>query len=148
MRGLYLEIAEAKYLKTIEVKVESSGFGVKTTSEKGFDAVDKATGVKINIRVTTFAGVKPLAEKCGGYCVIRDDVQVIQKLNSLPNRRDIMKQRTDIQDLELLLRRPIPFIRDKSLKAVESGRVLQQEGRARTFIEALRTKSLAEAWGS
>ncbi|RVD89581.1 uncharacterized protein DFL_000583 [Arthrobotrys flagrans] len=139
---LDLEVSESKYLKAIEVKVESGGFKINQTSENGFDAVDKTTGITINARATAFPGVVPLPEKQGGYTVVCDDVQIVEKLNALPNRRDITKQRTDIEDIDFLLRRGLPSIRDEVaeffdtdtlLKAVNNGKLLLQGRLSRLF---------------
>ncbi|KAF3109538.1 hypothetical protein TWF706_001406 [Orbilia oligospora] len=144
-------------LRILILKIESSGFNVIRETKNGFDAVDKATGVKVNVRARSFQGVdvEPFSTKCGGYDVVCDDVQLIQKLNALPNRRDITKQKTDLMDINFLLTRGlsirkelVSFFHQKEalLKGVRSGRIVLQDGglRAQMLIKGLEEKGLSE----
>ncbi|KAK6507902.1 hypothetical protein TWF481_006323 [Arthrobotrys musiformis] len=142
-----IEVSQRKYLKILEVKIQRIGFIIKNTSAYGFDAVDKATGIPINVRMTLFSRVEPRSYKRGGYRVL------VQKLNALPNHGDTTRQRTDIEDIGFLLRRGIPCMRgqvaelfdqkEALLEAIAKRRIFIEEGRVRTLIEGLRGKSLA-----
>ncbi|KAF3222183.1 hypothetical protein TWF191_006943 [Orbilia oligospora] len=144
-------------LRILISKIESSGFNISKETKNGFDAVDKATGVKVNVRVRSFQGVNvgPFSTKCGGYDVVCDDVQLIQKLNALPNRRDITKQKTDLMDINFLLTRGLSIRKElvslfhqkeALLKGVRSGRIVLQDGglRAQMLIKSLEEKGLSE----
>ncbi|EGX53764.1 hypothetical protein AOL_s00004g423 [Orbilia oligospora ATCC 24927] len=144
-------------LRILISKIESSGFNIIRETKNGFDAVDKATGVRVNVRARSFQGVdvKPFSTKCGGYDVVCDDVQLIQKLNALPNRRDITKQKTDLMDINFLLTRGlsirkelVSFFNQKEalLKGVRSGRIVLQDGglRAQVLIKGLEEMGLLE----
>ncbi|KAK6352410.1 hypothetical protein TWF730_009237 [Orbilia blumenaviensis] len=147
-----LEVSEPSYLTLLRTKIESCGFKINKITERGFNAVDKATGVRVSVRTRLFKGIEPFSMKCGGYNVACDDVQLIQKLNALPNRRGITKQNTDIMDIQFLLGRGAlvreelvgVFDQKTLLEAIGNGRIDLQDGRISTLIEGLGERGLIE----
>ncbi|KAK6522162.1 hypothetical protein TWF281_002729 [Arthrobotrys megalospora] len=151
---LDLEVTDSTHLQTLQSKIEGAGFNILKVSSTGFDAVDRATDIRINLRVSRFSEIKPISEECQGFEVVCDDIQIVQKLNALPNRRDITKQTTDLQDLEFLLSRD-PRVRTEVaeffgqeglVRQLNKGKVIfLEEGRVKAFISSLSEKTLLEA---
>ncbi|KAK6497283.1 hypothetical protein TWF506_004756 [Arthrobotrys conoides] len=148
-----LEVSQSKFVALLGAKVESCGFNVSKLQDNGFNALDKASGIKINVRVRTFQGVERFSENYGGYSCVCDDIQLIQKLNALPNRRDVSKQRFDLVDIDFLLSRNICFRKELAgffsqkenlMQAVKSGRIYLPDGTVKTFIERLESQDLDE----
>ncbi|KAK6513565.1 hypothetical protein TWF506_008004 [Arthrobotrys conoides] len=94
------------------------------------------------------------AEELGEYRVVKDDVQFVQKLNPLPNRRNFTKQEKDLTDLQFLLssklclRSPVADLRKGYPRVfyeqIDEGKVILQLKNEpfKYFIEGLSSKAL------